>query len=65
LAEVHYRESGIRNPVLFCPGSGMEKNPDPGSGMKILDHFSERLETVFLGLKIHEFFDADRDPGSF
>jgi hypothetical protein len=24
----------------------MEKNPDPGSGMKIPDHFSESLETV-------------------
>jgi hypothetical protein len=25
----------------------MEKIPDPGSGMNIPDHFSERLETVF------------------
>jgi hypothetical protein len=24
-----------------------KKNPDPGSGMSILDHFSESLETVF------------------
>jgi hypothetical protein len=41
----------------------MEKNPDPGSGMNILDHFSERLETVFLGLMrigIRDLFD----PGS-
>ncbi len=28
-------------------GSGIEKNPDPGSGMNIPDNFSERLETVF------------------
>jgi hypothetical protein len=36
----------------------MEKNPDPGSGMNISDHFSESLETV-LGQII---FDADPDP---
>jgi hypothetical protein len=34
-----------------------------GSGMKILDHFSESLETVF-GLNILKFFDADPDPES-
>ena len=34
--------------AFLTPGSGMEKkNPDPGSGMSILDHFSESLETVF------------------
>jgi hypothetical protein len=37
-----------------------------GSGMNILDHFFESLETVF-GLKIVKFFDAYPDllnPGS-
>jgi hypothetical protein len=37
--------SGIRDGKKS--GSGMEKNPDPGSGMNIPDHFSESLETVF------------------
>jgi hypothetical protein len=42
----------IRDPVLFRPlDPGWEKHPDPGSGMNILDHFSESLEIVF-GLKI-------------
>jgi hypothetical protein len=34
----------IRDPD---PGSYMEKNPDPGSGMNIPDYFSESVETVF------------------
>ncbi len=44
----------------------MEKNPDPdpGSEMKIPDHLSKSLERVFW-VKIHKFFDADPDPGSF
>jgi hypothetical protein len=41
----------------------MVKNPEPGSGVNILDNFSESFETVF-GLKILKFFDADTDPGS-
>jgi hypothetical protein len=42
----------------------MEKNPDPGSGMNIPDHFSESLETD-LELKILIFFNADPDPEFF
>ncbi len=38
---------------VYNPGSGMEKNPDPGSEMNL---------PQFLGLKILIFFDAD--PGS-
>ena len=34
------------------PGSGMEKNPDPWSGMNIPDQISESLETVFLDLNL-------------
>ncbi len=46
-------------------GSGMEKYPDPGSGMHIPDNFSESLETVFtLWLKILKFFDTDPDLAS-
>jgi hypothetical protein len=43
-------------------GSGMEKNPEPGSGMNILDLSFENLVSCFFGLKILQFFDAD--PGS-
>jgi hypothetical protein len=32
--------------------------------MKIPDHISESLETIF-GMKILKFFDADADPGIF
>jgi hypothetical protein len=39
--------------VPFDPGSG--------SGMNIMDHVSESLETI-VGVKILKFFDAD--PGS-
>jgi hypothetical protein len=47
----------------------MGKNEDPepgsGSGMNILDHISESLETIFWVkiVKILKFFDAD--PGIF
>jgi hypothetical protein len=55
---------------LCGPGSGSEilpavlsvADPDPGSGMKNPDHISECLETVFFGVKILIFFEAD--PGS-
>jgi hypothetical protein len=40
----------------------MGKKSGFGSGINILDHFSESLETVF-GSKILAFFDED--PGSF
>jgi hypothetical protein len=32
--------------------------------MNIPDHISESLETIFFGLKILKFFDADPDLGS-
>ncbi len=62
----------IRDPVLFlAPGSGIRiRDPDPGSGINISDHFSESLEKQFCGLKILKLFDADPgirdlfDPGS-
>ncbi len=38
----------------------MEKNPEPGSGMNILDLILENLVS-FFELK---YFDADPDPGS-
>jgi hypothetical protein len=52
--------------TFFDPGiRDGEKNPDPGSGMNIPDHFSESLGTV-LGLRILKIFDADPgDPESF
>ncbi len=68
---IRFVESGsvmrirIRDPMLFLiPGSGMGKNPDPGSG--ILDehtgsYFWKRHQ--FFGLEILKFFYADPDPG--
>jgi hypothetical protein len=41
----------------------MGKKSRSGSGMKIPDHISESLETIFW-LKTLEFFDAGPDPGS-
>ncbi len=54
-----------RSGAFLTPGSGMVKiSPDPGSGMNILDHFSENLEK-FLGLKIlTKFLIRIRDAGS-
>jgi hypothetical protein len=44
---------------------GRVKNQDPESGMNILDHISETLETsLFLGENKLKFFDADPDSGS-
>ncbi len=38
----------IRDPVPFLPRDpGWVKNSDPGSGMNILDHISESLQTIF------------------
>jgi hypothetical protein len=50
------------------PGSGDFSLLDPGwkksgSGMNILDHFPESLETVFRA-KILKFFNANPDSGS-
>jgi hypothetical protein len=42
------------------PGSDAFLAPGSGSGMNIPDHIYESLETtVFFGLKILKFFDAD------
>jgi hypothetical protein len=35
--------------AFLTPRSGMEKNPDPVSGMNIPDYFFESLETVVRG----------------
>ena len=56
--------SGIR--CLFDhldPGSGMGEKSRSGSGMNILDHISESLETTFR-VKILKFFGNLLDPGS-
>jgi hypothetical protein len=45
-------------------GSGIGKKSRSGSGMNILDHISESLETI-LWVKILKFLDADADPGIF
>jgi hypothetical protein len=38
----------IRDPVLFLiPGSGMEKNPQPGSGINIPDLIFENIVSFF------------------
>ncbi len=50
--------------VNLDPGSEMGKNPRSGSGMNILDHISERFETIFW-VKILKFFHEDADPGIF
>ncbi len=39
--------SGIRCLLTLDPGSGVAKKARFGSGMNILDHISESLETVF------------------
>jgi hypothetical protein len=49
-------------------GSGMDKNPDPGSGMNIPDLIFENTRYQFV-LKILKFFDGMRirdliNPGS-
>jgi hypothetical protein len=49
----------IRDPVPFPP-----LDPGTGSGLKILDHISESIETIFW-VKIFKFFDADADPGIY
>jgi hypothetical protein len=45
---------------------GKNQDPDPGSGsgMKIPDHISESLKTIFW-VKMLKFFNADEDPGIF
>ena len=59
--------SSIRLPVLTCsvadPDTGSGAFVTPGSGMNILDHISESLETIFW-VKTLEFFNADPYPVS-
>jgi hypothetical protein len=40
----------------------MGKKSRSGSGMKIPDHISESLETIFW-VKVPKFFAEDPDPG--
>jgi len=47
--------------AFLTPGSGMGKKSGSGSGMKIPDHISKSLGTIFW-VKILKFFDSD--PGS-
>ncbi len=56
---------GSGSGAFLTPGSRMNKNQDPGSGsgMNILDHISESLETIFW-VKMLKFFDADAVPVS-
>jgi hypothetical protein len=63
-------ESSIADPnpesgAFLTPGSGMGEKSRSGSesGMNILEHISESLETMFW-VKILKFFDACSDPGS-
>ncbi len=44
-------------------GSGIGKKSGSGSGMKILNHICESLETILV--KILKFLDADADPVIF
>jgi len=32
--------------AFLSPGSGIEKNTDPGSGINIIDHISKSLVTI-------------------
>jgi hypothetical protein len=43
----------------------MGKKSRSGSGMKIPDHISESLKTIFWVKKILKFFDADPGSGIF
>jgi hypothetical protein len=43
----------------LTPGSGLEKNPDPGSAINIPDHISKILVTITLGVKVFIFFFTD------
>ncbi len=45
--------------AFLTPGSGLEKNPDPGSAINIPDHISKILVTITLGVKVFIFFFTD------
>jgi hypothetical protein len=49
----------------LTPGSGMGKKSKSGSGMNILDHISESLETIFFVLKYFNPFMRIRIRESF
>jgi hypothetical protein len=49
--------------VIFLQLQRRVPDPRSGSGMNIPDPISENLETIFC-VTIHNFFDADPDPGS-
>jgi hypothetical protein len=57
----------IRDPVPFWPldpGWVKDQDPDPGSGMNILDHISDSLEAIFW-VKSSLMWIRNRDPKSF
>ncbi len=60
----------IQDPMPFWPRDPWwvkNQDPEPGSGMNILDHISKSSETIFGVKKILKFFYADPDlfcPGS-
>ncbi len=64
---IHWRHSQAQccgsgsGGAFLTPGSGMGKKTRFGSGMNILDHISQSLETIFW-VKILKFFDAHADP---
>jgi hypothetical protein len=49
--------------VIFLRLQRRVPDPRSGSGINIPDPISESLEIIFC-VKIHNFFDADPDPGS-
>jgi hypothetical protein len=53
--------SSVADPDL-ASGIGIKSRSE--SGMNILDHISERLETI-IRVKILKFYAADADPGIF
>jgi hypothetical protein len=65
VADLDTGSGAFLTPGSWILGPGWVKNQDPGSGsgMNILDQFSESLETIFW-VKILKLFDADADPGS-
>jgi hypothetical protein len=42
-----FADPGSRDFLTLDPGSGHEKNPDPGSRISIPDHISKSLVTIF------------------
>jgi hypothetical protein len=44
---LHWNKQFCGSGAFLIPGFGMDTNPDPASGMNILDNFYESLEKVF------------------